>query len=795
MLYGLVREASVLTVRRCPAVGSTAQVALLAALGMTVGLSPAGWAVGLVCGVVLNAAVARGLARSGAEGPGPADLVTFTRATLGCGVAALTADSWLQKPVAPSLVALAVAALLLDAVDGWVARRTGTASAFGGRFDGEVDAFLILVLSLFVAPSVGSWVLAAGVARYVFAMAGWRLPWLREQLPYRYWRKVVAATQGIVLTVAAAAILPHWLTIAALVVALALLGESFGRDVWWLWRHRSEPASSAGAVGAATLTNALALLLLWFALVGPNQPAGLTPGMLLRIPVEGLAVAGLALVLPAGARRTMSAVVGVLLGLLTVLKILDLGFFGVLDRPFNLVTDQRHLVSAVGFVKDSVGPAVATGAVVAAVGAAAAVVVCVPLSVGRLTRLVVRHRRWSVRTVTALAAVWLICAVSGLQVGPDEPVASSDVGRLAAGQVEATAAGLRDQQELDDAVAADRFRDPAAADLAGLRGKDVLIAFVESYGRIAVEGPSSTRVQAVLDAGTSRLQASGYSAKSAFLTSPTFGGVSWLAHATLQAGVWIDNQGRYDRLLSGDRTTLNRAFGRAGWRTVAVLPSNQEGWPEGAAFYGFDKIYDRSSFGYVGPEFGFSSMPDQYALWTFQRLERASRNRSPVMAQIDLTSSHGPWAPLPVMIDWNGLGDGSAFGRIHDEAESAPELWSHPENVPAAYMRSVEYSLTTLLSFVENYGDDSLVLILLGDHQPSTVVSGHGGSHDVPITVIAHDPKVIQQISSWGWQDGMRPDSRAPVWPMDAFRDRLLVAYSDHPPPMSPWPAAALPAP
>jgi len=224
----------VVTVASGLAVGSAVLVALLAALGTTVGLSDAGWGVGLACGFVMNAAVARG----GAGALGPADLVTVTRAAFACAVAALVADSFLQQPAVPILVALTVAALALDAVDGWVARRTGTASMFGARFDGEVDAFLILVLSVYVADAVDGWVLAIGVARYAFAVASWGLPWLRGQLPPRYWRKVVAAIQGIVLTLAAASVAPRWLTHAALAVALALLTESFGRDVLWLWRHR-----------------------------------------------------------------------------------------------------------------------------------------------------------------------------------------------------------------------------------------------------------------------------------------------------------------------------------------------------------------------------------------------------------------------------------------------------------------------------------------------------------------------------------------------------------------------------
>ena len=240
-------------VRSGLAAAMVALVALVTALGTTVGLGAPSWGVGVTCGLVITAAVAHGLGRGGVGALGPADLVTLTRATLACGVAALVAESYLQgsavPALVPTLVALTVVALVLDAVDGSVARRTRTASMFGERFDGEVDAFLILVLSVYVAPSVGEWVLAIGAARYVFAVGGWGLPWLRVQLPPRYWRKVVAAIQGIALTFAAAAVLPHLLTSAALVVALALLAESFGRDVLWSWRHRTaELAVPGGAV-------------------------------------------------------------------------------------------------------------------------------------------------------------------------------------------------------------------------------------------------------------------------------------------------------------------------------------------------------------------------------------------------------------------------------------------------------------------------------------------------------------------------------------------------------------------
>ena len=95
----------------------------------------------------------------------------------------------------------------------------------------------------------------------------------------------------------------------------------------------------------------------------------------------------------------------------------------------------------------------------------------------------------------------------------------------------------------------------------------------------------------------------------------------------------------------------------------------------------------------------------------------------------------------------------------------------------AAYGRSIEYSLAALFSFVRRYGDDDLVLVVLGDHQPATLVTGQGAGHDVPISVIAHDPEVLERISGWSWQDGLLPGPRAPVLPMESFRDRFLTAF------------------
>jgi hypothetical protein len=170
-------------------------------------------------------------------------------------------------------------------------------------------------------------------------------------------------------------------------------------------------------------------------------------------------------------------------------------------------------------------------------------------------------------------------------------------------------------------------------------------------------------------------------------------------------------------------------------------------------------------------------MPDQYALAALQRRELAERHRPPLFAEVDLISSHAPWTRIPRLVPWGDVGDGSVFGRVPAEESTQAGLFGDAERARTAYGHSIEYSLGALFSFARRYGDDDLVVVVLGDHQPATLVSGQDAGHDVPISVIARDPKVMDRIASWRWQDGMLPEPDAPVWPMQAFRDRFLTAF------------------
>lgn len=208
-----------------------------------------------------------------------------------------------------------------------------------------------------------------------------------------------------------------------------------------------------------------------------------------------------------------------------------------------------------------------------------------------------------------------------------------------------------------------------------------------------------------------------------------------------------------------------------------MSPSNNRDWPQGE-FYGFDQFYDSRNVGYEGPRFGYPTMPDQYTLDAFQHRELSPSPRPSVMAEIDLITSHAPWSRVPRLIDQALVGDGSVFEGMPDQLPSAGDIWPEPERVKKAYGDAIEYSLSALVRFVTTYGNDDLVLVVLGDHQPATIVSGSDAAYDVPVAVVARDPAVMDRIADWRWDDGLRPRSDAPVWRMDEFRDRFVAAYS-----------------
>jgi phosphatidylglycerophosphate synthase len=757
--------------------GMLAGAGLLGVVAATAGLGVAGWIAGLVTGSAAAALLVTARVRSDRPAILPADWITLTRMMLMAGVTGLVADSFSRPLAVTALVTLSAVALALDAVDGPVARRTGTATPLGARIDGEADAFLILVLSIAVSQDYGGWVLAIGAARYVFLLAGWLIPWLRAPLAPRYWRKVVAAVQGIALTVAVSGVTSRLVGMIAVGVALLLLAESFGRDVVWLYRAGAGPrVRRAVHISVATL----AVLVLWFALVAPDRSWQYSAGYFVRVPVELLVLVGVALVLPPWPRRIVATLAGILTSVLAFDKILNIAMWEEVDRAFNPLSDWSSVRPAAGVVRDAIGTTLTNVVFVAIWIGIVLLVAAITAATIHVTAVAARHRRNTVRGLVAVTAAWGLAAGLSLQFIAGSPVASTSATALAASQVRAYHSALSDPRRFTQATrAADTESTvPAANLLTGLRGKDVVIAFVESYGQTAVKGTSfSPGIDSVVSQQNGKLTRAGWSTQSAWLTSPTFGGISWLAHSTLQSGLWVNSNQRYSELLNSQRFTLSDAFKKAGWHTVADDPSDNTTWKAGTYFYHYDQTYSRLNVGYQGPTFSYSSMPDQYTLAAFQRNQLAPGHK-PLFAEIDLTSSHIPWAPLPHMVPWSQVGDGSIFQAQPAESESPAQVWRSTDTVKQFYGKSIQYTMTALTSWVTEVNNPNLVFIVLGDHQPHTAVSGPGATHNVPISIITRAPSVLKQMSSWHWQNGLLPSPSAPVKPMDAFRNQLLNTFS-----------------
>ena len=534
----------------------------------------------------------------------------------------------------------------------------------------------------------------------------------------------------------------------------------------------AKPAKRWRTVLRWTLT-AAALALVYLALLLPNREYLLTPKAFARIPVEAVVGAAVLLVLPGRLRRIVATLVGVALGVLTVIKVLDMGFFATLSRPFNVIFDWSFLGNGYDFVVGSYGKPAGIGAAVGAIVLLIAVLTLMTLAVRRLASALANAEPHATKAVAAFTVIWFVCAGFGYSV-PGLPQTSYTTSLFGYNMFRKVPASLLDHKKFTQELAVDKFRNtPSDQLLSGLRGKDVVFTFIESYGRSAVEDSTyAPQVDAVLDEGTERLKAAGLTTRSGWLTSPTTGGGSWLAHSTLYSGLWINNEARYRTLVKSDRMTLTSAFKKSDWRSVGVMPGLTGYWPEGK-FFGYDKIYDSRNLGFQGPKYSWSAIPDQFLLSKLQRSELSKAGDAPVVAEVETTSSHAPWSYVPKLADWDEVGDGKATAgeRPSFAQKSAGE-------VRTGYRETIEYSLRTLTSYAEKYLGDDQVLVFLGDHQPVPLVTGPNASWDVPITIVAKDPKVADRIASWGWTDGIKPAGDAPVWKMDAFRDKFLTAFS-----------------
>ncbi|MGW1982205.1 sulfatase-like hydrolase/transferase [Streptomyces collinus] len=569
-------------------------------------------------------------------------------------------------------------------------------------------------------------------------------------------------------------------TPAAVAGAGGVRARWLGRTARWRDAH---PAAARGLSVAVTV---LAAALVVAALVLPNTVVGLRPAKFVRLPAEAVIGAAVMLALPRRPRVVLAAVSGVALAAMTVLNLLDMGFNQYLGRSFNLVLDWSLLGDAQSYLEDSLGRTATLAATAGLIVVVLLLFVLLALSMVRLSDLLARHTGTATRGTLVAGVVWITCSSLGLQIS-GVPIASDRTAAALKIQAHRVSDTLRDEAEFRKVARVDAFGDTPGAQLVpDLRGKDMIFTFIESYGRSAIEDPIiAPGVDKTLDERTAALAKAGFHARSGWLTSATYGGSSWLGHSTTMSGLWVSNQQRYRTVMASDHLSLTKAFEKTGaFDTVGVMPGVQKAWPE-QSFYGLNKVYNAFELGYKGPKFSWSTMPDQYALQQYQDRVHSKKpaDGKSRMSLLILTSSHQPWAPIPKMVGWDQLGDGSVFKGIQAAGNKPADIIADTTRSRQEYGKSVQYSVTALTQWLERYGDKDTVLVFLGDHQPIARVSGNHASRDVPVAIVAKDPKVLDKIDGWGWTDGLRPAHDAPVWKMSSFRDRFLTAYGSTPHP------------
>lgn len=531
------------------------------------------------------------------------------------------------------------------------------------------------------------------------------------------------------------------------------------------------------------VTLVLAALVLDLVLIQPNHPAAVAWVALLLFPLELPAI--LLALLAFGQSRAgliFRILLVAVLSTILVLKSADFVMFVSLNRGFNPVADLPLVGSFFDLIRGAIGPAASIGAMIAAVLVTQAVILVLWWACGTWARITVPSLGRSLAATAALVATAIMIADIGAKMGrwtlPFNYPGTAFTARVGVERVATARQTIADLRVFRAAAQNDPFAN--ATGLFDLVDRDVLIIFVESYGRTSLDTPfyADTHLE-TLAAAETQLSALGLELSSTLMTSPTQGGQSWLAHSTFANGLWIDNQTSYRAALDSGRQTLFHLAADAGFHTAAVMPQITLHWPESETM-GFETILAANDLGYQGTPFNWVTMPDQFTFAAMDRLLLANRTDTrPMFVQLATGSSHAPWVPVPDLLPWQDVGDGTIYNPIVATSDAPAIVWQDHDRVRAQYRMAVDYALQTVFAYAALHADNPPLMIVLGDHQAAGFVALDERA-EVPMHLIG--PKhLVDLLSDADFHPGLIPPATTRIRDMDQFRAYMLNALSSQP--------------
>ncbi len=529
----------------------------------------------------------------------------------------------------------------------------------------------------------------------------------------------------------------------------------------------------------AALRLILAALLLHLLLIQPSHPAAMTWEALFVLPLElPVILLGLVALGQGHWTRWIRAALVTVLVLLAVLKTADYAMFSALGRGFNPVADLALIEAGLRLSTGAIGPILTVGAVLAALATVIVVAALTFWASGVWSQVEVRPGT----ARAAAAAAVLFAGIAAGEVGhamgrwslPVTPPGAAFTARAGIEQTLMVRETLADLRAFAEVAANDPYANRDG--LLSAIDRDVLVIFVESYGRASLDTPLYAEThRATLANAEARLAGLGLSMRSGFLRAPTRGGQSWLSHATFANGLWIADQTSYGAALASERQTLYHTAAAAGFRTAAVMPQITLDWPESAVM-GFETVLAARDLGYAGLPFNWVTMPDQFTFAALDHLLRNGTDTRPLFAQIALGSSHAPWVPVPELVDWEAVGDGRIFSAMASAGDPPDVVWRDRDRVRDQYRQALDYALRVVFDYAARHAGDPPLIFVVGDHQAARFVA-LDDRPDVPVHVIGPEA-LVARADGWGWADGLLPGAEVEPRGMHRMRDLILDAFS-----------------